>query len=263
MHNNIVDISWWDLSIAYLLLLIPISVFWYFKTGLVKDTVVAAVRMTLQLLALGVYLEILFRLNNAWLNSLWWIIMVLIASYTTVKRSELSQKLFFMPSSIALIIAIFLIDLYFLKVLLHLDFFFESRYFIPITGMLLGNALRTNIIALNSYFGKLVAERSFYRFALANGATFREALTPFFREAIKKAFNPSIATMSIMGLISLPGMMTGQILSGTSPATAIKYQIMIMITIFVTSMLTVMLTILISNRFVFDEFKNIKTGLIK
>ena len=129
--------------------------------------------------------------------------------------------------------------------------------------MLLGNALRTNIIALNEFFSRLVKEKQMYRYAVANGATHKEALIPFYREAIKKAFNPSIATMAIMGLISLPGMMTGQILSGTSPATAIKYQILIMITIFVSSMLTVIFTIAISNKFIFDDFKNLKPAILK
>ncbi len=261
--QEIVDINWIDLFIAYSLLLIPIAVFYYLKTGLVKDTVIAAARMTIQLLAVGVYLEFLFRKNNMWLNMLWGIIMILIASYTTVKRSELSQKHFFVPGTLALLASIFLIDLYFFKAVLKLDYFFEARYFIPITGMLLGNALRTNIIALNEYFSRLVKEKQLYRYAVANGASHKEALSPFYREAVKKAFNPSIATMSIMGLISLPGMMTGQILSGTSPATAIKYQILIMITIFVSSMLTVIFTVAISNKFIFDDFKNLKPGILK
>lgn len=263
MQNNILDINWLDLFVTYSLLLIPIYVFWYFKTGLVKDTIIAAIRMTLQLLALGVYLEVLFRLNNLWLNLLWGIIMIIIASYTTIKRSELNMRLFFLPTTIALSLAIFLIDLYFFKAVLKLDYFFEARYFIPITGMLLGNALRSNIIALNAYFSRLSTENQLYKFAIANGASQKEALLPFFRDAIKKAFNPSIATMAIMGLISLPGMMTGQILSGTTPTIAIKYQILIMITIFVSSMLTVMFTVLISNRFIFDEYKNLKTNILQ
>ena len=258
-----IDINWGDLFIAYSLLLIPLAVFYYLKTGLVKETVIAAVRMTVQLLAVGIYLEFLFRENNMWLNLLWGIIMILIASYTTIRRSELSQKKFFLPGTFALVLSISLIDLYFFKIVLKLDYFFEARYFIPITGMLIGNALKTNIIALNEYFSLLVKEKQFYRFAIANGATFKEAILPFYRGAIKKAFNPSIATMSIMGLISLPGMMTGQILSGTSPATAIKYQIMIMITIFVSSMLTVIFTISVSNRFIFDDLKNLKSKILK
>jgi len=262
-HDNIINIGWIDLLIAYSLLLIPVYVFWRYKTGLVKDTIIAAVRMTVQLLALGLYLEVLFRLNNTWLNLLWGIIMIIIASYTTIKRSELSKKMFLIPFTLALFASITLIDLYFFKIVLKLNFFFESRYFIPITGMLLGNALRTNIIALNEYFEKLVLENNAYKFALANGATQKEALLPFYRRAIKKAFNPSIATMAIMGLISLPGMMTGQILSGTNPAIAIKYQILIMITIFASTMLAVMFTIAISNGFIFDDYKNVKPNIQK
>ena len=126
--QEIIDINWWDLFIAYSLLMIPVAVFYYLKTGLVKDTIIAAIRMTIQLLAVGVYLEFLFRKNNMWLNMLWGIIMILIASYTTVRRSDLSQKLFFIPGTIALLASIFLIDLYFFKAVLKLDYFFEARY---------------------------------------------------------------------------------------------------------------------------------------
>jgi putative ABC transport system permease protein len=83
------------------------------------------------------------------------------------------------------------------------------------------------------------------------------------KEALRTAFNPLIASITVIGLISLPGMMTGQILGGSSPNIAIKYQIMLMLTIFVSTVLTVYLTIIISNRFVFDEYGNLKKGVLK
>ena len=149
-------------------------------------------------------------------------------------------------------------DAYFLGYVVKLDNMFEARYFIPITGMLLGNTLKTIIIALSYYFKQLDTESDLYKWYLANGATRSEALSRFKREALKIAFNPVIAATAIVGLISLPGMMTGQILGGSAPNVAIKYQIMLMITVFSSSIISVIITLLISDRNVFDGMDNLK-----
>lgn len=252
--NETFDIGWFNLALGYLLLVVPLAIFRYYKVGLIKDTLWAALRMTIQLLMVGFYLEYLFRWNNAWVNTAWALLMIFIAAGTTLRRTKLNYRLFLLPVTMAILIGIVLVDAWFLGVVINLDFFFESRYFIPITGMLLGNCLKTNVIGLNAYFRGLKKQQLSYRYYLANGATRNEALVPFIRTALQEAFNPSIATMAVMGLIALPGMMTGQILGGSSPGVAIKYQIMLMLTIFVSSMVSVLFTILFANRFAFDEF---------
>ena len=254
------DISWVDLGLGYLLLVIPLLAFRYYQTGLVRSTLIAIARMTVQLLLVGAYLGVIFRWNSAWVNILWVVAMVVVAAFTVVRRSELSRKLFLVPVLIAIAASVLLVDVYFLGVVVRLDFLFDARYFIPITGMLIGNCLSNNIVALNTFYHSLSKEQTLYRFALANGATRNEALAGFMREALRKSLNPTIATTAVAGLISLPGMMTGQILGGSNPEVAIKYQIMIMITILVSTLLTVILSILICNRFVFDGFGRLRTG---
>lgn len=261
--KEVLDINYLSLFAGYTLLIIPFFVMWYYKTGLVKDSFFAILRMTVQLLLTGVYLEYIFKLNNSLINVSWGILMTIMAAYTVIKRSRLSMKLFIVPVFCSGIISILITDTYFLGVVVKLDNIFDARYFIPITGMLFGNSIRTIIIALDSYYGKLKKERNFYNWHLANGATRKEALLPFKKEALRSAFNPMIAGTAIVGLISLPGMMTGQILGGSSPNVAIKYQIMLMITIFSSSVLSVILTIIFSDRFVFDEYDNFKKNVIK
>lgn len=163
----------------------------------------------------------------------------------------------------ALAISLIVVDIYFLGIVIKLDNLFEAKYIIPITGMLLGNCITGNIIGLNAYYGKLQKEPTLYRYALANGATHSEALLPFMRTALQTAFNPIIASMAVIGLISLPGMMTGQILGGSSPIIAIKYQIMLIITIFVSSIITVVLTIFVSNHFIFNKYHNLSSNIIR
>lgn len=251
--NSAQDISWFDLSLGYLLLIIPFYFFYKYKTGLIKSSLIAVIRMTIQLLLVGIYLEFIFTYNNPFVNLLWIFVMIIIAAFTIVKRSQIKRKYFLLPVLLALIVSILLVDLYFLGVVIGIDYIFEARYLIPITGMLIGNCLSNNIIALNSFYDNLSKEQLLYKYSIANGASKGEALRIFMTDSLKKSLNPIIATTAVVGLISLPGMMTGQILGGSNPMVAIKYQIMIMITILVSSMISVILSIKISNYFVFDK----------
>ena len=261
--EKVIDINYFALFTGYALMLIPVLALWYYKTGLVKDTLIATARMTVQLLLVGLYLEYIFKLDNAFINIGWVILMSVIASYTIIRRSGLKLKLFFIPVLLSGIISIAVTDTYFLGFVIKLNNIFNARYFIPVTGMLLGNTIKNVVIAVNAFYRRIDEEENYYRWHLANGATKKEALMPFMRDALKVAFNPMIATTAIMGLISLPGMMTGQILGGSNPNVAVKYQIMLLITIFSSAVLNVVLTIFFSNKFAFDAYDNLKKNIFR
>lgn len=261
--EKVIDINYFALFSGYALMLIPVLALWYYKTGLVKDTVIATARMTVQLLLVGLYLEYIFKLDNVLINIGWVILMSVIASYTIIRRSGLKMKMFFIPVFLSGIISIAVTDTYFLGFVIKLDNIFNARYFIPVTGMMLGNTIKNVVIAVNAFYRRIDEEENYYRWHLANGATKKEALLPFMRDALKTAFNPMIATTAIMGLISLPGMMTGQILGGSNPNVAVKYQIMLLITIFSSAVLNVVLTIFFSNKFAFDTYDNLKKNIFR
>lgn len=256
---NAEPISWLHLSFGYLLILIPYLILTYYKTGLIKATFISVGRMTIQLLLVGVYLEFLFKLNNTFVNIVWVLTMIIISAFTITKRAKLNWKLFILPLSLAIFASILIVEPVFLGIVINLKNFFDAKYMIPLVGMMLGNTLSNNVIALSTYFSQLKREQIMYRFALANGATRNEALLPFIKETLNKSINPVLATMTVTGLISLPGIMTGQILGGSDPMDAIKYQIMIMISIFTVSTLSVFLSVYLSNRFIFDDYSNLKT----
>ena len=107
---------------------------------------------------------------------------------------------------------------------------------------------------LNTYYSGLKREEQLYCYLLGNGATRQEAQAPFIRQAIIKAFSPLIANIAVMGLVALPGTMIGQILGGSSPNVAIKYQMMIMVITFTASMLSLMITISLASRKSFDAY---------
>jgi len=252
------DISWINLFLGYLMLIIPISVLYWYQTGLVKQVLISVARMTIQLFLVGLYLEYIFSLNNMWVNIVWVILMVIIATFATIQRSELNLKTFFIPILSAILISIIIIDIYFIGFVVRTEYFFDSRFFIPISGMVIGNCMERNIIALNTYYRSITRESLMYKYFLANGATRNEALQPYIKEALKASFNPLLANMAVIGLIALPGVMTGQILGGSSPNVAIKYQIMLLTSIFVGTMITIVTTIILGNRYMFDNLDNLK-----
>ena len=261
--NSATDISIWELASGLLLFIIPIAFFYIYKIWIIKDVLIGLVRMLIQLSMVALYLEWIFELNNAWLNSLWVMVMIIVGILTTIRRVALNWRMFFVPLLLASLTSVFIVDLFFLGWVLKLDYIFDARYFIPITGMILGNALNHNIVGLTTYFKGLGEKSELYFFLLSNTGSKKLALRPFINDAVKQGLNPMIATMSVIGLISLPGMMTGQILGGSSPVTAIKYQIMIMIAIFVGCTINLFLSILFSNRFIFDTYSNLKKGIFR
>lgn len=251
---EIIKLSWLQIGIAFLIMLLPGYILWRYRTGLNKKLLTASLRMVLQLLFVGYYLEYLFKYDNPWINAAWIIVMVAVADFATVDRSNLTRKWsVLLPVFGATVMGIILIDLFFLEVVIRLPRLLAAQYTIPITGMVLGNCLRSNVIGINAFYYSLLDHRERYQFYLASGATRAEALKPFFSEALQKAANPTLASMATIGLVSLPGMMTGQILSGSSPLIAIKYQIMIMVAIFSGTILSVYLGLAFTNYFVFDE----------
>ena len=254
-----IDIAIWDLILGFSILAVPVFVFLYYRVKLVKGLFISFARMLLQLSLVAAYLEWIFEMNNPWINSLWVFIMVLVGAGTVLRRVGIRWRYFLVPFIIAGLVSMTIIDAFFIGVVLRPDYFFDARYFVPISGMVLGNSLNHNIVGLTAYFGGLSQKKELYYFLLTNSGSRKHAIRPFIQDALMKGLNPLVATMSVIGLISLPGMMTGQILGGASPVVAIKYQAMIMVAIFVGCTLTLVLSILFSGRSVFDRMGNVKT----
>ncbi|MBR5475818.1 MAG: ABC transporter permease [Bacteroidaceae bacterium] len=248
-----IDISITSLLLGVILMAIPIYFLWKYYTGIVKSTINAVLRMIVQMFLVGLYLKYLFLWDNPWLNVLWLIIMVFVASETSLKRTNLKRKMLMLPLIIGFFTASILIGVYFLGIILKLDNIFDAQYFIPIFGILMGNMLGVNVIGLNTFYYNLQREKSYYYFLLGNGATVDEAITPFVKRALVHSFSPAIANMAVMGLVALPGTMIGQILGGSTPDVAIKYQMMIIVITNSASMLSLMTTLNLSKRATFDK----------
>jgi len=257
------DINWLNLALGYVLLLIPLAVLFHYRTGLLSVAALAVLRMTAQLLFVGFYLKFIFDLNSPWLNLAWVVIMILIAGATIDRRGNLKHRYFLGPVLAGLFAGVAVTEFVFLLPVLSLDNPLDARFLIPITGMILGNCLSSSIIGMRSFVAGLAANENRYRYSLACGAARSEALAPFIRQALTDAFSPALATMATIGLISLPGMMTGQILGGVEPLIAVKYQIMIMIAIFSGTVITVTVGIALSRRAVLDAWDRVNREVMR
>ncbi len=261
--NQAVDIPIWAMALCYALLLIPLAIAWYFRMDILQRLLIAVLRMTVQLTLVGIALIYLFRWDNSWLNLAWVLASIVFATFSAINNSELNYRRFFGPVFVALAISSLSILLFFTGILLDLPNVFTAQYLIVIGGMLLGNALKGIVIGISDFYKRLREERERYLYHVAAGATQWEAVTPFFRDGLKAALNPSIASMATLGVVFLPGMMTGQIIGGSTPDTAIRYQLAIMVTIFVCITLSVVLTVVFSLRQSFDGYGNLRPEVFR
>ena len=253
MDGGAINMTLWDMAAVYGLMLLPLGVMAWLGLGMIRDTLVAMARMTVQLALVGLYLQVVFDLNSVWLNLGWILAMILVANATTLKRAGLVRRRFFMATFVG-IAGVTAAVVGFFMIVLRPDPIYDARYLVPITGMVLGNCMRGNVLSLERFFsGIRDGEKEFITYQTL-GATLFEAARPHMRQALRAALAPTLSTMATMGIVSLPGMMTGQILGGSVPLTAIKYQIAIMFCIFAGILLASVLNLLLSMRIGFDDY---------
>lgn len=257
------DIDLTRLGLLYGLCLLPWSLLWLIGVGLTRDIGIGILRMTMQLALVGVYLKTLFVLNNPWLNALWILVMLIVADLSILKRSGLKLRYFVLSSFTAIAFSTLLSTAYLVLLVIQPTHFYDARYVIPLAGMILGNCMQGNVIALERFYAAISHNQQEYTTYLMLGATRWEAVRPYFRQAVRAAISPSIANMATMGLVSLPGMMTGQILGGSEPWVAVKYQIAIILCIFTSTAIGTLVNLALSLKIAFNEFDALKDGVMR
>lgn len=246
-----------------LLLIAPsILLIWWFKLGINKQLLVSVVRMLVQLSFVALYLKYIFLLDHILVNLAYILLMVLFAAHSGIRSSSLRLKKLLVPTFIAMLLPTLLTLLYFNWAIVQLEHIFQADVLIPVAGLMLGNTLKSNIVALKTFFNSIRKEEKTYCFLLGNGASKQEAARPFMKEAIRMAMAPNLATMATVGLVSLPGVMTGQILGGSDPVLAVKYQIMVMVIIFFNSLLSNVLQLFFAVRQGFTKSDQLDKSLL-
>ena len=210
------------LSIAFILIAAAVSR-WQ-ESDLEKDLVIATFRSFIQLIAIGYVLELVFNYDNPLFTVTILIIMMLIAGRTTASRAKKTPN----PQMIALL-SIGIGSVLTLMILIVLGVFrFVPQDIIPIGGMIIGNSMTTATLVITRLTSDFYDQRNMIESKLALGATSRQASLSQFQRTIKSAMSPIIDTTKTVGLIKLPGAMTGMILAGASPLEAVQLQIIVM-----------------------------------
>lgn len=257
------DIELPQMALLYGLCLLPWLLLWLIGLRLSRDIGISILRMSIQLALVGIYIKMLFNLNNPWLNGMWILMMLIVADLSILRRAGLKARYFALATFTAIASSILFSTAYLVILVIRPAHFYDARYIVPLAGMVLGNCLQGNVIALERFYSTLRKNENEYATYLMLGATRWEAVRPYFREAVKAAINPTIAGMATMGLVSLPGMMTGQILGGSEPWLAVKYQIAIMICIFTSTTIASIINLKLSLNIAFNAFDVLKDEVIE
>lgn len=251
---ELLDIRLGRLALAWLMALVPLAAILWYRLPMLGRSLAALLRMAVQLLFVGLYLSVVFQLDRPWLTVLWLIVMIAVADLSVVRGCGLRLARVGPILFIALLAGTLLPMLYFTGIVLARPEIFEAQYAIPLGGMVLGNCLRADIVGLSRFFGSLREEEKPFLLSLAQGATLAEAVLPYTRKAFEAALAPTVATIATIGLVSLPGMMTGVILAGADPIHAVEYQAVIMLAIFAGTALTLLLAFWLALRTAFTPY---------
>ena len=217
-----------DLAVAALLLVAPAVLDLALKLGLTRSLAVAAVRTVLQLSFVGLVLERVFALDQWYFVLPVLAVMTGVAARAAVGRSSRRVRGAEVAALGSLVLATSVVVFSTTELVIGVDRWWAPQYVIPLTGMLLGNALTGVSLSLDRLLVSLDSERGAIDGRLALGMTLWEATLPWLRDALRTGMVPILNSMTVVGLVSLPGMMTGQILAGADPLDAVAYQILIM-----------------------------------
>src|SRR5499427_8058949 len=225
-----ITLNYWELGAASVFVIIDAGLSVIFKLNLHRSLLVAAIRMVVQLALVGAVLTTLFSLVSPLWTGLAALGMVLFAGHEAAQRQErgLSGWWSYGLGTGCMMMASVLVTVFGLLTALRPNPWFDPRYAIPLLGMILGNCMTGIGLGLDTLTTGLVSRRASVEAQLMLGATRQVATGPVTGEALRSALMPVVNSMSVTGVVSLPGMMTGQILGGVPPAEAVKYQILVM-----------------------------------
>ena len=257
---SVLALSPLDLAVAASLVLALAALSLRLQLGVERQLLFSAARSTLQLLLIGVVLKVLFE--NA---QLLWValmagVMIMLAGREVMVRQKrrLVGGWGFGVGALSIFVSSFAITVLALLVVIGSNPWYAPQYAIPLLGMILGNTMNGIALGLDRLTQDAAQKRQIIETRLALGQNWKQAISDCSREAIRVGMIPIINAMSAAGVISLPGMMTGQILAGTPPVEAVKYQILVMFLIAGGTGLGTVVAVSLAARRLFDERQRLR-----
>jgi len=250
--NGVIAMNIGQFALIYLLLLVVLAVMKKCKINQTRLLVVASMRMTVQLVLAGLILTYIFENPHPLFTVAYILLMTGFAIYLVLKRNPTLNTRFKMIAGASLAAAGISVVCFFIVLVVGVSLF-NPQYTIPISGMVIGNAMTGLGLGLKTFNESVKTQRPKIEALINLGVRPKKILTPFVNGALETALLPTLNSMLGMGIISLPGMMTGQILSGTLPMTAILYQIAIIIAICTVTCLAVFCALFFGYRTLYNE----------
>ncbi len=228
-----VSIGYGDLAFAAILLVVNAGLSLRLQLGLERQMLIAAARMTVQLLLIGLVLKFLFALASLWVTVLAMLVMAAVAGYEINARQEhrIAGMRGYGLGTLTAMTAGFLVTVFALAGPIRPEPWYTPHFAIPLFGMILGNAMTGISLGLSTLTTTMRRETASIEARLMLGETFWYAARPVARQALRSGFMPIVNSMAATGIVALPGMMTGQILAGVDPSEAVKYQLLVMLLI--------------------------------
>jgi putative ABC transport system permease protein len=253
MKAEYIALSYWQVGLAAALVLVNGLLSLVLRLGLERSLLIASLRTVVQLLLVGLILRWVFDLEQWVAVVALLIVMTLVAGMTAVQRAERRYAGIWFDTLVSIWASSWLATAYVLFVVIRdMETWYQPQYSIPLLGMMLGNTLNGISLGQNALTESLAVQRDRVEMLLSLGATRWEAARPVVQQAIRTGMTPIINTMMIVGVVTLPGMMTGQILGGVEPMDAVKYQIVIMFLVSTTTALGTVGVVLLGYRRLFN-----------
>ena len=252
-NQEIVNLELLDLALAYGLVLLAVALARLRGIGQEGQMLWASVRMVFQLFAVGYLLHFVFAVKSPF--PVIAILLVMGAFSLQVMGGRVRRKMprFYQVVGTSLFIGCGGVTFLFCTLVVRYSPWYDPRYLIPLAWMIIGNSMNGASLAAERLSSEMRERRDEIETALCLGASGRQACDSAVKNAFRAAIMPSVNTMAAMGIVSLPGMMTGQILSGTEPIIAVRYQIAIMCAIMGSVSITSFLILLQGYRHYFSK----------
>ncbi|MGX9136181.1 ABC transporter permease [Rummeliibacillus sp. JY-2-4R] len=241
--------SYATLSLTLLFVLIPLLLSKTLHLGLERDTIIATVRSIIQLLAVGYILKFVFESNNVLYILIMITLMIVAASANARKKGK---KIHGITWKVAL--TMITVEVIVQSILLGFDIVpAKAQYIIPISGMAIGNSMVLSILFLNRFQSEIETHRDETELILSLGGTPKQAIHRQLLDAIKASMIPTIESQKTIGLVQLPGMMSGQIIAGADPIQAVQFQLLILFVLLTTASISSILLGILSYPTLFNS----------
>ncbi|MEW5802498.1 MAG: iron export ABC transporter permease subunit FetB [bacterium] len=250
--NQIIPIGNLELLLALLFILVTIGIILWLRLGLAKDLTIATVRCYGQLLLLGFVLAFIFTHDSPWLTAGAMLVMIGFGVQNITNLLRNSPYRLFWPVLASMAVTGIPITFAVTMLVIGVTPWYRAQYVIPLAGMVFGNSMSGIALAAERVFSDLEGRRDKVRLLITLGAAPWDASLPSIRAAVKAGLVPTINRTATVGVVAIPGMMTGQILAGANPLEAARYQIVIMLMLAAASSLGAITVALWSYKKAFD-----------